>query len=156
MDKKNFDIWNLERHQTKDIRDSHTNGELTVIWRDWDNLIKNHPKMVYVSSVNTGEIKGPHIHTKRESYFTCIEGKVVFILKNSDKTYDEIISSEEKPVMVHVPKNTPSAHINLSKKVSSIYPLLINSSFLVLLVSNGINIFFTFCFSEDALTIVSM
>jgi len=123
MDKKNFDIWNLERHQTKDIRDSHTNGELTVIWRYWDNLIKNHPKMVYVSSVNTGEIKGPHIHTKRESYFTCIEGKVVFILKNSDKTYDEIISSEEKPVMVHVPKNTPSAHINLSKKVSRIIAL---------------------------------
>ena len=123
MDKKNFDIWNLERHQTKDIRDSRTNGELTVIWRDWDNLIKNHPKMVYVSSVNTGEIKGPHIHTKRESYFTCIEGKVVFILKNSDKTYDEIISSEEKPVMVHVPKNTPSAHINLSKKVSRIIAL---------------------------------
>ena len=123
MSNKNFSVWELEKHETKDTTDSHTNGELTVIWRDWDNLIKNHPKMVYVSSVNTGEIKGPHIHTKRESYFTCIEGKVVFILKNSDKTYDEIISSEEKPVMVHVPKNTPSAHINLSKKVSRIIAL---------------------------------
>jgi len=113
----------LEKHDTKDIHDNHINGSLTVIWRDWDEIIKNPPKMVYVSSVNSGEIKGPHIHTKRESYFICIEGKVVFILKNNDKTYHEIISSEEKPIMVHVPKNIPSAHINLSKNVSRILAL---------------------------------
>ena len=58
----------LEKHETKDIHDKHTNGELTAIWRDWDNIIKNHPKMIYISSVNPDEIKGPHIHTKRESY----------------------------------------------------------------------------------------
>ena len=45
MENKNFSVWDLERHETKDITDSHINGELTVIWRDWDNLIKNHPKM---------------------------------------------------------------------------------------------------------------
>ena len=122
MTKSKFEI-NLEKHETKDIHDQHTNGSLTVIWRDWDNIIKNHPKMIYVSSINPGEIKGPHIHTKRESYFVCIEGKVVFILKNNDGTYHEIISSDEKPVMVHVPKNFPSAHINLSNKVSRILAL---------------------------------
>ena len=58
----------LEKHQTKDTKDSHINGSLTVVWRDWDNKIKNDPKMVYVSSVNTGEIKGPHLHKKRTSY----------------------------------------------------------------------------------------
>ena len=36
--------------------------------------IKNHPKMVYVSHVNPHEIKGPHLHTKRDSYFVCIRG----------------------------------------------------------------------------------
>ena len=113
----------LEKHETKDIHDKHTNGELTVIWRDWDNIIKNHPKMVYVSSVNSGEVKGPHIHTKRESYFTCIEGKVVFILKIKNGEYQEIVSSDNNPVMVHVPKNIPSAHINLSKNTSKILAL---------------------------------
>ena len=116
-------IVKLEKHDTKDIHDNHTNGELTVIWRDWDNIIKNHPKMIYVSSVNSGEIKGPHIHTKRESYFVCIEGKSVFILKNEDGSYEEIISSDDNPVMVHVPKNMPSAHINLSSKTSRILAL---------------------------------
>ena len=113
----------LEKHPTKAIDDGHTNGSLTVVWRDWDNIIKNHPKMVYVSSINPGDIKGPHIHTKRESHFACIEGKVVFILKDEDGSYKEIISSDEQPVMVYVPKNIPSAHVNLSNKVSRILVL---------------------------------
>ena len=77
---------NLEKHETKNTVDQHVNGSLTVIWRDWDNIIKHEPKMVYVSSVNPGEIKGPHTHTKRNSYFVCIYGKVLFIIQNEDGT----------------------------------------------------------------------
>ena len=94
-----------------------------MVWRDYDNLIKNHPKMVYVSSVNSGEIKGPHIHTKRNSYFTCIHGKVIFILKNNDGTYTETELNSEKPMMVFVPKNIPSAHINIHDSISRILTL---------------------------------
>ena len=79
--------------------------------------------MVYVSSVNSGEIKGPHIHTKRNSYFTCIHGKVIFILKNNDGTYTETELNSEKPVMVFVPKNIPSAHINIHDGISTILTL---------------------------------
>jgi dTDP-4-dehydrorhamnose 3,5-epimerase len=114
---------NLEKHETKDISDGHVNGSLTVVWRDWDKIIQNNPKMIYVSSVNTNEIKGPHIHTKRNSHFVCIEGEVVFIIRNNDGTFDEIVSSEKEPVMVHIPKNIASAHINLSKNVSRILAL---------------------------------
>ena len=114
---------NLEKHETKDISDGHVNGSLTVVWRDWDKIVQNNPKMIYVSSVNTNEIKGPHIHTKRNSHFVCIEGEVVFIIRNNDGTFDEIVSSEKEPVMVHIPKNIASAHINLSKNVSRILAL---------------------------------
>jgi len=114
---------NLEKHETKDIHDQHVNGSLTVIWRDWDNIVKNHPKMVYVSSINPKEVKGPHVHTRRESHFVCIEGKVVFVIKNDDGVYQEIISSDDNPIMVYVPKNTPSAHLNLSDKISRILAL---------------------------------
>ena len=113
----------MEQHQTKDINDSHVNGELTVIWRDWDKIIKNEPKMIYVSSVNPGEIKGPHIHTKRNSYFVCVHGKVIFILRDDKGKYLEIESSEENPVMVHVPKNIASAHINSSDNVTRVLAL---------------------------------
>jgi len=117
----------LEVHQTKDVNDQHVNGQLTVIWRDWDDFIEYNPKMVYISSVNPGEKKGPHLHTVRDSYFVCIRGKVVFIVKTKDGHYEEIESSEENPTLVHVPKNIASAHINLSNQISSVLTLASHS-----------------------------
>lgn len=114
---------NLEVHDTKDTKSEHVNGSLTVIWRDWDTILENNPKMIYVSSVNPGELKGPHLHKKRTSYFTCIHGKVVFIIKDKNGNYVEIESDAKKPVMVVVPKNTASAHVNLSEDVSRILAL---------------------------------
>ena len=113
----------LETHPTKDVLDNHVNGSLTVIWRDWDKILPSEPKMVYVSTVNPGEKKGPHLHTKRDSYFVCIKGKVVFIVKDLEGKYHEIESSEDEPVLVQIPKNYPSAHINLSEQASSVLAL---------------------------------
>jgi dTDP-4-dehydrorhamnose 3,5-epimerase len=116
-------IIKLEKYDTKNIVDKHINGSLTLVWRDYDDIIKLNPKMVYVTSVFVNEIKGPHIHTKRESYFTCIHGKVVFVLKDSDGKYREIVTSAEEPVLVYVPKNIASAHMNLAKETSRILTL---------------------------------
>jgi len=113
----------LEKHETRDIKDNHTNGSLAVVWRDWDKILEVEPKMVYVSSVNPGEIKGPHLHTKRDSYFVCIRGKVVFIAKDIQGKYYEIESSEENPVLVQIPKNHPSAHINITNEIATVLAL---------------------------------
>jgi len=117
------DVINLEKHETKDIHDNHTNGNLVVVYRDYDKIIKNQPKMAYVSSVNPGEIKGPHLHTKRNSHFVCIHGKVLFIIKNKDGKYIEVESSEDEPRLIFVPKNVPSAHMNISNEVSRVLTL---------------------------------
>ena len=116
-------IIKLEKHDTKAVLDGKINGSLTVIWRDWDKILEKNPEMVYVSNVNSGEIKGPHIHTKRNSYFTCIHGEVLFIIKDENGEYIEIVSNEKDPILVHVPKNVPSAHINLSGNTSSVLAL---------------------------------
>ena len=42
MEKNDLSI-NLEKHETKDIDDGHVNGSLTVVWRDWDKIIKKEP-----------------------------------------------------------------------------------------------------------------
>ena len=34
----------LDTFPTKDVKENYVNGELTVIWRNWDNIIKN-PEM---------------------------------------------------------------------------------------------------------------
>ena len=96
---------------------------LNPVQQKWDNIIKNFPRMVYVSSVNAKELKGPHLHTKRNSYFVCIHGKVVFVIEQKDGKYIEIESSDEKPNLIYVPKNTASAHLNLSKGISRVLVL---------------------------------
>ena len=123
MEDKDFSVWDLEKHQTKDITDSHINGELTVIWRDWDNIIKDQLKMIYVTSVNPGEIKGPHLHTKRNSYFVCIHGEVLFVIQKKSGEYEEIRANADRPVLISIPKNIPSAHININDDVSRVLTL---------------------------------
>jgi len=120
---KNTSVIKLEKYATKDIHDSHTNGDLAVIWRDWDNIIKKTPKMVYVSSVNPGEIKGPHLHKNRTSYFSCIHGKVVFIIQDEDRNFEEIEMDSEKPVLICVPNGIASAHVNVGKELARILVL---------------------------------
>ncbi len=123
MGGKNFSIWDLEKHQTKDIADSHINGELTVIWRDWDNLLKNHPKMVYVNSINPGEIKGPHIHKNRTTSFFCIDGSIVLIIQDDGKKFHEMKMNSEKPVLITVPNGIAAAIVNPTSKIARVLVL---------------------------------
>ena len=122
MDHKNF-IINLESHQTHDTNDSHVNGELTVVWRDWDNILPNHPKMVYVNSVNPGEIKGPHLHKHRTTYFYCISGEIIIIIQDKEGKIHEISSNCDAPILISVPNGTPAAILNSSNKISKILVL---------------------------------
>ena len=123
MGEKNFSVWDLEKHQTKDIADSHINGELTVIWRDWDNLLKNHPKMVYVNSINPGEIKGPHLHKNRTTSFFCIDGSVVLIIQDDDKKFHEMKMNSEKPVLITVPNGIAAAIVNPTGRIAKVLVL---------------------------------
>jgi len=123
MNDEYFKIIDLEKHETRDNQDQHVNGSLTVVWRDWDNIIKDEFKMVYVSSVNPGEIKGPHLHTKRNSYFVCIHGEVVFVIQKKSGEYEEIRTNADKPSVIVIPKNVPSAHINVNDGFSRILAL---------------------------------
>ena len=123
MTNEYFRIIDLEKYETKDIHDQHVNGSLTVVWRDWDNIIPDEFKTVYITSANPGEIKGPHLHTKRISYFLCIHGEVVFVIQKKPGEYEEIRANADKPVLIVIPKNIPTAHINVNNGISRILAL---------------------------------
>jgi dTDP-4-dehydrorhamnose 3,5-epimerase len=116
--------YKLEKHQTKDTLDKHVNGFLIPVWRDWDETISVKPEMVYITSIHPGERKGPHLHIIRHSYFVCVKGKVIFIIKDKDGKYLEIESGEDNPTLVEIPKGFSSAHINLSAEPSTILALV--------------------------------
>ncbi len=122
MDKQNFSVIDLETHQTKDVEDSHTNGELTIIWRDWDKIIKN-PQMVYVNTVNPGEVKGPHVHKNRTSYFYCIHGNMVVIVQDENGIYHEIETNSTESKLISVSNGIAAAIINPSDSISKILVL---------------------------------
>lgn len=124
MEKEEIRSHSLEKHPTKSIIDGHVNGSLIPVWRDWDKTITVSPTMVYVTTINPGEIKGPHLHIIRHSYYVCIKGKVVFIIKDHLGKYMEVESSETDPILVEIPKNYSSAHINLSNEPSIILALV--------------------------------
>ena len=117
-----FKIIRLEKHDTKDINDSHVNGELTVIWRDWDEII-NVPKMVYVNSVNPKQVKGPHLHENRPTYFYCIDGKIVLIIQDKKGDFHEIELDSAKPILVSVLNGVSAAIVNPSNNVAKVLVL---------------------------------
>ena len=123
MESSNFSVHKLETHPTKDVSDSHVNGELTVVWRDWDDILPNPPKMVYLNSINPGEIKGPHIHRDRTSYFFCIDGSIVLIIKDEDGEFNELKADSEKPVLICIPNGVEVALVNPTSGFSKVLVL---------------------------------
>jgi len=120
--KSDFAIHELERHETKDVKDSHINGELTVVWRDWDEII-NEPKMVYVNIINPKQIKGPHIHKNRTTYFYCINGEVIIIVKDKEGNFHELKGDSRKPKLIEVSNDIPVAIVNPTTNISTVLVL---------------------------------
>ena len=123
MDENNFFVWDLEKHQTKDTTDSHINGELTIIWRDWDNIITNPPKMIYVNYINPGEIKGPHLHKNRTTYFSCIHGSIVLVIQDNDGRFHEVKADSERPTLISVRNGVAAAIVNPTDDISKVLVL---------------------------------
>ena len=119
MKKEDFSVFQLENHETKDVLDAHINGELTVIWRNWDEII-NKPEMIYLNSVNPGEIKGPHMHKNRTSYFFCIDGGMIIVIQDKNGKYHEIEANSGSSKLVSVSNGISAAIINPSNKSSKI------------------------------------
>ena len=119
MKKEDFSVFQLENHETKDVLDAHINGELTVIWRNWDEII-NKPEMIYLNSVNPGEIKGPHMHKNRTSYFFCIQGEMIIVIQDKNGKYHEIQTNSNEPKLVCVSNGIAAAIMNPSKNISKI------------------------------------
>ncbi len=122
MESPNFSVHQLETHLTKDVNDSHVNGNLTVVWRDWDDILPNHPKMVYLNTVNPREIKGPHLHKNRTTHFCCIEGNLVIIVKDG-KEFHEIKTDAKTPSLITVKNGIPAAILNPTSNISKVLVL---------------------------------
>ena len=105
-------IIQLDTHPTKNKKTGEINGWLIPIYKDYESELEP-PKFIYMTACEPLELKGPHLHNKRDGNFVCLKGEVVFIIKEKDG-YKEYFLSENKNKLLHIPAGVPCAHINLS------------------------------------------
>ena len=79
--------------------------------------------MIYVNSINPGEIKGPHIHKNRTTSFSCIHGNVVLVIQDNNGKFHEIKADSEKPVLITVPNGIAAAIVNPTTKIAKVLVL---------------------------------
>lgn len=103
------------------------NGYLVPIYNIHDNFYPNgiEPKQVYLTAIDKGCIKGPHLHYIRTGCFTCINGNVAIVLK-TDIGYQIFKSGEDFDYLsVQIPAGIPAAIKNLSDRTA----LVINTPY---------------------------
>lgn len=93
------------------------NGFLVPIFNENDNFLKNNDylKQVYLTVVKPNNIKGPHLHFKRNGLFTCIKGNIRIVTKENNE-YKIFFSGENYNYnSILIPKGIPAALQNISE-----------------------------------------
>ena len=90
------------RIETRD-KQGQVNGWLCPIWNVLDGPSVDQ---VYLTVINHGAMKGPHLHMKRRGLFKVIHGTVRLVIRNSQGIYlstDMDVDSDPIPVSPGVP-----------------------------------------------------
>jgi len=93
------------------------NGFLVPIYNIKENffITGREPEQAYLTVVNEGCIKGPHLHKIRRGFFTCIKGNIRVILKINGQ-YEIFYSGEKFDFLsIEIPTNIPAAIQNIGK-----------------------------------------
>jgi hypothetical protein len=99
-------------------RDGTPNGYLIPIYNLNEEFFVGgaEPKQVYLTVINSGKKKGPHLHFIRTGFFTCIKGNVKIVLK-LEGGYKEFFSGESYDFLsVEVPIGVPAMLVNQGKE----------------------------------------
>jgi len=100
-------IKKIETHGADGLR----NGFVLTLWNshedDWQ------PEQVYVTVIEPGCSKGPHLHKVRHGRFVCIAGNVRVRLRREDGRYEQHVSGDDhQHAMIEVPPGVAAELIN--------------------------------------------
>lgn len=105
------------KHTTFD-KSKESNGYLVPIYNvnDLNNPSDYAPKQVYLTVIQKDKIKGPHLHYKRDGFFTCIKGDVKIIIFINDDYVEYKSGESHNYLSVFIPKGTPAAIQNIGSE----------------------------------------
>lgn len=104
----------LKRIKLQQIKTNE--GMLFPIYKDWEEWHGGYePKMVYVTTLNPGVIKGPILHKKRRGLITAISGTVILVARIGTEfesiflhgQWDETGDLQRASWVVEIPANVP-------------------------------------------------
>lgn len=108
--KEPYDVIDLETH-------ADPRGFLFEIMRFRDQNIPGEGYL-YTFSVNLGERRGDHYHTKKQEWFTCVYGEVVILVEDKNGNKNKIILNTKEPKLLYFGPYTSHAILNESKEVA--------------------------------------
>lgn len=104
----------LQSIKTKDSGGNY-NGFVLPIWNAaYDDY---RPEQAYITAIEPGCVKGPHLHMKRRGAFTVIRG-IVKIVTRVNGEYTEHHCSWMDPKTVYVEPGTPAALYSLDDETA--------------------------------------
>lgn len=108
--KEPFDVIDLESH-------ADSRGVLFEIMRFKDQNIPGEG-YIYAFSVNPGERRGDHYHTKKQEWFTCVYGEAAILIEDKNGNKKKIVLNSIKPKLLYFGPYTSHAILNESKEVA--------------------------------------
>jgi UDP-2-acetamido-2,6-beta-L-arabino-hexul-4-ose reductase len=112
MFKEPFDIVPLENH-------SDPRGTLFEILRFKDQKVPGEGYL-YTFTINRGQRRGDHYHTKKLEWFTCVAGEAVVLLEDKDGNKKKIVLSAAAPAIIYCGPYTSHALYNEKKEIAVI------------------------------------
>ena len=104
MFKEPFDIIDLTRH-------SDPRGDLFEFLRFKDQKIPNEG-YIYCFSINPGQRRGDHYHTKKLEWATCVSGEVAVLFEDKEGKKTKISLSSENPKLIYFGPYTSHTFLN--------------------------------------------
>ena len=112
MYKKPYAIVSLKMH-------TDPRGSLFEILRFKDEKIPGKG-YVYCFTINPGQERGGHYHTKKHEWFSCVSGKATVIIQAKKGKKKEILLNAAKPTVVYCSPYTLHALYNKTNKTAVI------------------------------------
>lgn len=79
-------VGEVSRIETHDSQ-GRVNGWLLPIWNIHEWSMVQQVDQVYLTTINPGLVKGPHLHMKRRGFFKVIRGVIRLVVRNEFGVY---------------------------------------------------------------------
>lgn len=104
MFKEPYEVVSLKKHSDK-------RGDLFEILRFKDQKVPGEG-YIYCFSINPGERRGDHYHTKKLEWMSCVAGEAVILVESEEGKKEKVVMSADDPKVIYFGPGTSHSVLN--------------------------------------------